>query len=297
MNVVQVLKLALLDILSKEATANKSTNITADAASDTKYPSVKAVKTYADGLVVGLLDDRGNYDPTATSAYPATGGSGAEGAILKGDLWYISTDGVLGTKPVKKGYSIRALADAPGQTDDNWDILDVGVGYIPEDASKKDATGGYVGLTGFAINIKNAAGTVLSAIVSAATAARTWTFPDKDGTVAMISDIPNAKVQKVAKYIVTTAFVANEEITLTTGAGATAGVTTASGDCAGVKGILGASANAFRDDNTIEVLENGVEMWKSVDVVWVSQDADNGDKIKFPVALDIGDTFVVKYFV
>ena len=31
--------------------ANKSTNVTSDAASDTKYPSVKATKTYADSKV------------------------------------------------------------------------------------------------------------------------------------------------------------------------------------------------------------------------------------------------------
>jgi hypothetical protein len=35
----------------KEATANKSIDVATDAASDDKYPSVKAVKTYVDGLV------------------------------------------------------------------------------------------------------------------------------------------------------------------------------------------------------------------------------------------------------
>ncbi|SMD07599.1 hypothetical protein SAMN04488101_111156, partial [Pedobacter nyackensis] len=36
-------------VAAKEAAANKSTNVAADAASDTKYPSVKAIKTYVDG--------------------------------------------------------------------------------------------------------------------------------------------------------------------------------------------------------------------------------------------------------
>jgi hypothetical protein len=36
---------------SKEATANKSIDVATDPASDEKYPSVKAVKTYVDGLV------------------------------------------------------------------------------------------------------------------------------------------------------------------------------------------------------------------------------------------------------
>ncbi|MHA8083663.1 beta strand repeat-containing protein [Aquirufa sp. A-Brett2-15D] len=37
----------------KENSANKSTNVTTDAASDTKYPSVKSVKTYVDTQVAG----------------------------------------------------------------------------------------------------------------------------------------------------------------------------------------------------------------------------------------------------
>ena len=37
-----------------ELLANKSTNVTTDGASDTKYPSVKAVKTYVDANVGGI---------------------------------------------------------------------------------------------------------------------------------------------------------------------------------------------------------------------------------------------------
>lgn len=61
-----------------------------------------------------------------------------------------------------------------------------------QDSSSKDASGGFAGLTAFKLNLKNATGTILSFLVSGATAARTWTFPDKDGTVAMTSDIPSA---------------------------------------------------------------------------------------------------------
>ena len=59
-----------------------------------------------------------------------------------------------------------------------------------EDTSNKDATGGYVGLTLFKINFKNVANTFTSFFTNSNTAARTYTFPDKDGTVAMTSDIP-----------------------------------------------------------------------------------------------------------
>ena len=120
----------------KEEVANKSTSVTTDATSDVKYPSVKAVKDYADGLVVGLLDDRGSYDASG-NVFPSTGGSGAAGAILKGDLWYISVQGTLGGVVTAVGSSIRALTDAPGQTAGNWDILNVGLGYTPENSANK----------------------------------------------------------------------------------------------------------------------------------------------------------------
>ncbi len=53
----------------------------------------------------------------------------------------------------------------------------------------KDASGGYAGLTLFKINFKNSANTFTNFLTNATTAARTWTFPDKNGTVAMTSDI------------------------------------------------------------------------------------------------------------
>lgn len=55
-------------------------------------------------------------------------------------------------------------------------------------ASNKDATGGYAGLTLFKLNLKNAANTFTNFLTNATTAVRTWTFPDKSGTVALIED-------------------------------------------------------------------------------------------------------------
>lgn len=56
-------------------------------------------------------------------------------------------------------------------------------------ATWKDTAGGLVGMTLFKINFKNAADTVTSFFTNTNTVARTYTFPDKDGTVAMTSDI------------------------------------------------------------------------------------------------------------
>lgn len=58
--------------------------------------------------------------------------------------------------------------------------------YVP--LNSKDASGGVPGLTQFKLNLKNAAGTVTSWFTTAATVARSWTMPDKDGTVAVLSD-------------------------------------------------------------------------------------------------------------
>lgn len=59
------------------------------------------------------------------------------------------------------------------------------------EVSSRDAVSGVVGVdaTNFRIRTKNALGTFINFFTNATTAARTWTFPDKDGTVAMLSDI------------------------------------------------------------------------------------------------------------
>jgi hypothetical protein len=119
-----------------ENTSNKSIDGTLNANSDTLYPSQKAIKTYVDGSVTGLLDDRGNYNASG-NVFPSSGGSGTAGAILKGDLWYISVAGTLGGTSVVVGSSVRALVDTPNQTSANWSILNVGLGYTPENSSNK----------------------------------------------------------------------------------------------------------------------------------------------------------------
>lgn len=81
-----------------------------------------ATKQYTDGLVVGLLDDRGNHDASGNT-WPSSGGSGTAGAILKGDVWRISVAGTLGGEAVAVGDTIRALVDTPGSTASNWGIL------------------------------------------------------------------------------------------------------------------------------------------------------------------------------
>jgi hypothetical protein len=61
--------------------------------------------------------------------------------------------------------------------------------------SAKDASGGYAGLTLFKINFKNVANTFISFFTNSNTAARTYTFQDRDGTIADNTDLA-AKVDE-----------------------------------------------------------------------------------------------------
>jgi hypothetical protein len=101
-------------------------------------PGTLATQSYADALVFGLLDDRGNYN-ASSHTYPSSGGSGTLGAINKGDLWTISVAGTLGGIAVTPGDVVRALSDAPGQAAVNWVITENNIGYIPENSANKSS--------------------------------------------------------------------------------------------------------------------------------------------------------------
>jgi len=58
-----------------------------------------------------------------------------------------------------------------------------------EATANKDASGGYAGLTLFKINFKNALNTIISFFTNANTVSRTYTFQDRDGTIADDTDL------------------------------------------------------------------------------------------------------------
>lgn len=103
--------------------------------SDVLLPTQKAVKEAIDSAVTGLWDDRGNYD-ASTNLFPAAGGSGAAGAVKKGDAWTVAVAGTLGGSLVEPGDFVRALVDAPGQTAGNWAIGQTNLGYTPLNAAQ-----------------------------------------------------------------------------------------------------------------------------------------------------------------
>lgn len=61
-----------------------------------------------------------------------------------------------------------------------------------QDTSGKNASGGYAGLSLFKLQLVNNAGTFISTLQNAATAARAYTLPDSSGNLALTSDIPSA---------------------------------------------------------------------------------------------------------
>ena len=89
-----------------------------------------ATMQYVIDSVTGLLDYRGGYD-ASTNLFPATGGSGLLGAVLKGDFWIVTTPGTLGGTAVTNGDLVIAIVDTPGQTASNWDIIANDLGYAP----------------------------------------------------------------------------------------------------------------------------------------------------------------------
>lgn len=93
-----------------------------DPHGDRAYTDTKIAQEVTDrnaaiaAALVGLWDDRGNFDASGADAYPTTGGSGTGGAILKGDVWTVSVAG----HGLDMGDTVRALVDSPGLTAANW---------------------------------------------------------------------------------------------------------------------------------------------------------------------------------
>ncbi len=132
-------------ITNAAAALTAANNAAADAAN--AQTTADAAYPYADSLVIGLLDDRGNHNASG-NLFPSGGGSGTAGAILKGDLWTISVAGTLGGVAVTAGDVIRALVDAPSQTVGAWVVTENNLGYVPVNAAGTLSLAGFSGITG-----------------------------------------------------------------------------------------------------------------------------------------------------
>jgi hypothetical protein len=83
--------------------------------------TLTSAKSYADGLLVSVYKDCGNWD-ASTGSFPTTGGTGAAGAIKSGNAFEVSVAGTAAGESFDVGDIIRALIDTPGQTVANWAV-------------------------------------------------------------------------------------------------------------------------------------------------------------------------------
>lgn len=150
---------------------------------------VSAIATAAAGANNGVatLDSGGGVPLAQLGNAPAGAVSSVAGktgvvTLVKADVGLGSVDNTAdAAKPVS---TLQAAADTAAIAS-----AASAAAALYQPTSGKDATGGYAGLTLFKINFRNAANTFTSFFTNAATAARTYTFPDKDITVAGLVDI------------------------------------------------------------------------------------------------------------
>jgi hypothetical protein len=86
-------------------------------------------------------------------------------------------------------------------------------------------------------------------------------------------------------FTVTTAFAANEVLTLSTGGGAASGASTNSGDTV----TIDTSAALFNANNLNRVRLNGVQLIRNVEAIW-----DSADSLHITTAMDVGDVLEVE---
>jgi hypothetical protein len=91
--------------------------------------------------------------------------------------------------------------DATSSIQTQLDGKQASLGYTAENSANKDDTGGYVGLTLFKINFKNVANTFISFFTNSNTAARTYTFQDRDGVIADDVDLA-LKADKFNNFVI-----------------------------------------------------------------------------------------------
>ena len=99
--------------------------------------AITTANNYADGLVVGLWKDQGNFDASLGS-WPTASNTIGSVPILSGFLWKVSVGGTLtGGVVVDIGDAIRALVDSAGNTAINWAVIEGNDGYVPENEFNK----------------------------------------------------------------------------------------------------------------------------------------------------------------
>lgn len=173
--------------VSKKATASQVAAIGTAGVTSVNTRSGAVTLSESDVGLSGHKGGGGSEHANAVASGAAGFMTGADKAKLDG----VSVGATNYTHPANHPASIitqdssnRFVTDAEKTA---WNAKQAAGSY--EVTASKDTSGGYAGLTLFKLNLRNAANTITSWFTTAATVARTWTLPDKDGTIAMTSDI------------------------------------------------------------------------------------------------------------
>jgi len=146
--------------------------------------------------------------PDLSGTYQTTTGKDATGGYAGLTLFKINFKNVANTftsffTNFNTGARTYTFQNRDGTIADDTDL------GAKEATANKDASGGYAGLTLFKINFKNVANTITSWFTNTNTVARTYTFQDRNGTIADNTDIaaqiPDALMDAKGDIIVATA--------------------------------------------------------------------------------------------
>ena len=134
-----------------------------------------------------------NHSAWAINEYYEPSGAPAAGSALSSSVIreeFVSVGSMAVKLPVLAGNGGEPVfINSGGTALESKSIADTNTALGTELTSRKDATGGYAGLTLFKINFKNALNTITSFFTNANTVARTYTFQDRDGTIADNTDL------------------------------------------------------------------------------------------------------------
>ena len=126
-------------LVNKEDLSNKSTNVTTDGLSDTKYPSVKSVKDYVDAEISAINPSSNYRELRGTLIQSSTGAPVL--TIFKNDfvgtinltrigagVYSLSIDGLVAADYLTKSYSIIGSSNSPIITRNEISVGSDGVG-------------------------------------------------------------------------------------------------------------------------------------------------------------------------
>jgi hypothetical protein len=146
--------------------------------------------------------------------------------------------------------SVSGTTDRITSTGGATPVIDISATFeaLLEKVANKGASGGYVGMSGFSIAFKNLANTFTSLIQNAATAVRTYTFQNRDGTIADDTDL--ALKQALVNTAVAITDAASMDLTaikhtLTTSSATRTFTISYTGDDISMKVILNATSSVF----------------------------------------------------